>query len=251
MRPAQHRHSAPHEHEHEFEPVRGLPEALPAGEHILWQGAPDWRALAVRAFHLRKLAVYFAGLLALRALLVVGDGGSGADALRSLLLPGPLALIGLGLVAVLAWLSARTTAYTVTNRRVVMRVGIVLTLTFNLPYRRIASAAFSAAPGQSGDIALTLSGRDRIAWMHLWPHARPWQLARPQPMLRCVPEGHAVATLLAQAWSDATGHEVAAPTTAAAPVMPAPATPVPALARTKSSPPAATHRPAGGSLALH
>ena len=23
-----------------FEPVRGLPEALPEGEHILWQGSP-------------------------------------------------------------------------------------------------------------------------------------------------------------------------------------------------------------------
>jgi hypothetical protein len=29
-----------------FEPIRGLPEQLPEGEHILWQGAPDPRVLA-------------------------------------------------------------------------------------------------------------------------------------------------------------------------------------------------------------
>jgi len=27
------------------EPVRGLPEKLPAGERILWQGMPDWHPL--------------------------------------------------------------------------------------------------------------------------------------------------------------------------------------------------------------
>ncbi len=31
--------------EHEFEPIPGLPERLPAGERMLWQGRP-WRALA-------------------------------------------------------------------------------------------------------------------------------------------------------------------------------------------------------------
>ena len=46
--------------EHEFEAQYGLPEALPEGEHILWQGAPDWKVLARRVFHTRKVAVYFA-----------------------------------------------------------------------------------------------------------------------------------------------------------------------------------------------
>ena len=55
----------PH-HEHEFEAAPGLPEPLPAGERILWQGAPDWRALAVHVFHVRKLAAYFAGILRVR-----------------------------------------------------------------------------------------------------------------------------------------------------------------------------------------
>ena len=33
-------------HEHEFEAAPGLPEKLPQGERILWQGAPDALALA-------------------------------------------------------------------------------------------------------------------------------------------------------------------------------------------------------------
>ena len=54
-------------HEHEFEPAFGLPEPLPQGEHILWQGAPDFTDMAIRVFHLRKAAIYFAVLIASRA----------------------------------------------------------------------------------------------------------------------------------------------------------------------------------------
>ena len=61
-----------------------------------------------------------------------------------------------------------------------------------------------AADG-SGDLPLTLSGEDRIAWLHLWPHARPFHLAHPEPMLRSVPDAAAVAQLLSQAWSQSTG----------------------------------------------
>jgi hypothetical protein len=46
--------------EYTSEPVRGLPENLPEGEHILWQGGPKWTALAVRALHVRAVAIYFA-----------------------------------------------------------------------------------------------------------------------------------------------------------------------------------------------
>ena len=31
----------------------------------------------------------------------------------------------------------------------------------------------------------------------LWPHARPWHLSRPQPMLRCIPDAQSVAQMLA------------------------------------------------------
>jgi hypothetical protein len=211
---AAHRHTT-HEHEHEFEAARGLPETLPANEKLLWQGSPDWRLLACRAFHLRKLALYFAVLVLLRAAFVFDDTASVAAALRATLGPLALAAIALGLIGLMAWLSARSTVYTLTDRRVVMRIGIVLTLTFNIPYKRIATAGLHLDSDGCGDLPLTLLPPDRIALLHLWPHARPWRVSRPEPMLRCVPDAAAVARLLTQAWSEATG--LAAEPRAAAP----------------------------------
>ena len=213
--------------EHEDEPVYGLPEVPPSGEHVLWQGSPDWKALAIRAFHVRKLVVYFALMLTLRGVVTLAEGGTALQALRDVALLLPLPLIGLALVLALAWLSARSTVYTLTNRRVVMRIGIVLTLSFNLPFRCIAAADMAHAPRGTGDIALALSGQDRIAYLQLWPHARPWQLRKPQPMLRCVPEPEAVAQLLAAQWSQLNG--MAAPA-GAAPSQTATASPLPGAA---------------------
>lgn len=206
-------------HEHEFEAVRGLPEPLPAGERILWQGAPDWKALALQAFHVRQVAIYFGVLLALRAAFVWSEGGTIGQAATAVLWLLPPALLATGMLVLLARLSARTTVYTLTNRRVVMRVGIVLTLTFNLPLRRLAGAGLREDDATGiGDIPLQLAGRDKVAYVHLWPHARPWRAARPEPMLRCIPDARGVAQALSAAWSADTGQAAqAAPRTAAGP----------------------------------
>ena len=197
-------------HEHELEPQYGLPERLPADERILWQGSPDARVLARSAFHLRKLVLYFTALMALQAANVAADGAGVADVLLALVWPAGLSALGLLGVWTLAWLTARTAVYTVTDRRVVMRIGIVLTLTFNLPLRTIESAGMRQGPDGHGDIVLTLKGPDHIAWLHLWPHARPWHLARTQPMLRALPQVADVAALLQRAWSAQTGGAVEA-----------------------------------------
>jgi hypothetical protein len=197
-------------HEHEFEPQHGLPERLPAGEHLLWQGTPDWRVIARRVFHVNKVAAYFALMLGWRFAVTLNDGGTFAEALRSLAWLGPLAALGLGLLALLAWLTARTTVYSLTDRRVVMRIGIVLTVAYNLPLVRIESADRADAGLGCGDIALTLERGTRIAWLHLWPHVRPWRVSRTQPMLRALPDSERVAELLAQAWSAANGQQARA-----------------------------------------
>jgi hypothetical protein len=236
-----HRHT--NGHEHDFEPVRGLPEDLPAGEQIVWQGSPSMPELAVQAFHLRKLAIYFGVLLAYQAAWVLASGGGFGAVIRSLAWPTGLALLGLGTVALLAYMCARTTVYTVTNRRVVMRVGIVLTLAFNLPYSRIAAAAVKVGRRDTGDISLSLDSGNRIAWLTLWPHARPWHVARPQPTFRSVANVAAVGQLLAEQWAlatnrklaGATGEETAAGVTTTDPHQP-PATAISAL--TAATPPA-------------
>ena len=188
-------------HEHEFEAAPGLPEPLPSGERMLWQGAPDWKRLAIHAFHVRKLAVYFAAMLAVQWLYLLGDPQ--AALLRPLLTSVVMATLALSLLTATAWFSAHSTLYTLTDRRVIMRVGIVLTLTFNLPLRQITGASLKPQAAGTGDIAIALKGEDRIAWLNLWPHARPWHLKRPEPSLRCLPDAAAVAARLQAAWQRA------------------------------------------------
>ncbi len=191
--------------EHEFEAEHGLPEPLPRGERLLWQGAPVFASMVERVFHARTLAAYFALILLARAVTVAAQGGSAADAGIAALWLLPAALLALGNVVLLAWLTCRTTVYTITDRRVVMRVGIVLTVTFNMPSARIASAAIQRGKGPAGDIALALTGPDRIAYLHLWPHVRPWRLKKTEPMLRSVADAAAVGRILSDAWSQARG----------------------------------------------
>jgi hypothetical protein len=186
--------------EHELEAVPGLPEPLPAGEHILWQGAPDWWQLANDAFHVRRISIYFALMLALQVLLSWEPEAGVIANLAPLSLSATLAGLALGLLSLTAWLSARTTMYTLTNRRVVMRIGIVLTVSFNFPLRWIAAAHMKPAANGCGDIALELKGADRIGYLHLWPHARAWELKKPQPQLRSLKDAAAVGELLHKAW---------------------------------------------------
>ena len=187
-------------HEYEFEATPGLPEPLPPGEHILWQGSPDWKRLALDAFHLQRIAVYFALMLVLQAALSWEAGAALAANLAPLGLSATLAALALALLAIAARLSAQTTMYTLTNKRIVMRIGIVLTVSFNLPLRWIAAAQVRANDDGSGDIALELKGADHIAYLHLWPHARAWYLKKPQPALRCVRDVAQVGERLHHAW---------------------------------------------------
>jgi hypothetical protein len=52
---------------------------------------------------------------------------------------------------------------------------------------------------------MQIATEDKIAYFHLWPHARPWRLANPEPMMRCIPDAKQVATLLTEAWMTSTG----------------------------------------------
>lgn len=196
---AAHRHSLGHEHE--FEPQYGLPEVLPQQEKLLWQGSPQWRALAVEVFHARKLAIYFAVILLLRAGFVLADGGGLAGVLSSWAWLLPMAALAVGTMLLLARLTAKATVYTITDQRVVMRIGIVLTVAYNLPFKRIEAAGLMLRGKDGhGDIPITLNKGERIAILQLWPHARPWRLARPEPMLRGLANAAQVGQILAQAW---------------------------------------------------
>lgn len=182
--------------EHEFEPVRGLPELLPPGEQLLWQGAPRWQSLAIGAFHARKVGLYFAALIAIDAVASLATGRpAGAVAISAAGLV-VLALAAVGLLALLAWLTARSTVYSITTRRLVMRFGVALPMSVNLPFSVIESASMRTRADGSSDLPLVLMPGSRIGYLITWPHVRPWQFARPQPMLRAIPDGERVAALL-------------------------------------------------------
>lgn len=187
--------------EHDFEPIRGLPGHLPPGERILWQGAPDWFTLAQQAFHLRLVAAYFAVMLLWRIADALARGQEPLAAISGAALVAPIALVCIGILAVLAWLNSRTTVYTITNRRVVLRIGVALTKAINIPFSIIEGGALKALASGRGDVALTLKPPNKIALLQIWPHVRPWRFSAPQPTLRAVPNAGEVASILTSAIS--------------------------------------------------
>lgn len=191
-----------HHDDFAFDPVRGLPEHLPKGEIMLWQGSPRWSALALRAFHIRKIAIYFFVLAVAQSVFRAADGMTGAESIQPFAWYGVLAFLAVALLAGLAWLSARTTIYTITTKRVVMRIGMALPMTLNLPFSKIDAAGLRLYRDGTGDIPLALVGDDRLAWLILWPHARPFAFKHPEPMLRGIPDAEAVGACLADALKD-------------------------------------------------
>lgn len=185
------------------EPIPGLPERPPEGERVLWQGAPEWRRLARQVFHVRAVGLYFLALILWRAGARLAETGDARLAVATALGLLPIALIGVGLLALLAWLSARSTIYTITNRRVVLRIGVALPTAINIPFRLVESADLKAASDGIGDIALKLMDSERIGYSTLWPHARPFAINKPRPMLRAIPNAATVAALLGSAVADA------------------------------------------------
>lgn len=181
-----------------FDPLPGLPERPPQGELILWQGRPDPWALARDAYKLRWFAAYFALIVLWRAGGAFADGGP--QLAMAMGLPYViLGLLGLGIIYALAWVQARSTTYTLTTARVVLRIGAALPVTFNLPFAQVGAASLDLRRDGTGTIALDTLGETRISVLAAWPHLRPGHWSKTQPALRSVPDASAVARMLAEA----------------------------------------------------
>ena len=185
--------------EYEEEPIRGLPGYLPAGEQIVWQGEPQWRALSRRVFHTRKVALYFGVLMLASAAQRITAGQSLPEIVGSVAWQFALGAVSVGILTLLAWLYARSTVYTITNRRIVMRFGVALPMMVNIPWDRIESAAFRSFADGNGDIALTPTAKGRVSYWTIWPHARPWRFSPVQPSLRGIDDAARVAELISGA----------------------------------------------------
>ena len=182
----------------DFEHSPGIPAPLPPGEHIVWQGSPDKWALAKNAFHLRKVILYLILSLFVHYLSVVNAHANGHEPTVSFTTTLSLSLICLAILGVLAWLTARVTIYTVTTRRILIRFGVALQITINLPFAQIKGADMRVGKQGIGDIPLQLKDTRRVSYLVLWPHVRPWCFSSPQPMLRCIADVENVAQIIRQ-----------------------------------------------------
>ena len=115
-----------------FEPIRGLPERPPEGKVILWQGQPNWLRLTIDSLNLWWVLAYFIFLFAWRLISV-------SDLMpidQALLVSFPflaLALIVALLLLLVGFIQAKATVYTITNKRIVMRIGACLLYTSPSP----------------------------------------------------------------------------------------------------------------------
>ncbi len=208
-----------------FEPIRGLPEKLPPGEALLWQGAPDWRRLARSVFHIGIVAAYFAAMIVWQVVTGIYDGAAFADIAAGAFWLAGLGALCLGILIVLARAMARTTVYSLTNERLVMRIGVALPVTLNIPFSKIDAASCRVNSDGSGDISVTLMKGERISYAVLWPHARPLHINHPQPTLRSVRDASEVAGILSRALalsaSDPEKRQQTAPAANVQPLRPA------------------------------
>lgn len=187
-----------HDHnDFDFEDSPGIPAPLPAGEHVLWQGSPDLWEIAKSAFHIRKIAIYFALILVIQTVSTLQASGPQTQGI-SLTMTTALIVLGMLILGLLAYATSRVTIYTVTNKRILIRFGIALQMTINLPFSQISAADVRVGKNGFGDIPLSLKDHKRVSYIVLWPHVRPWSFARPQPMLRGVANVQSVARLIGE-----------------------------------------------------
>ena len=181
----------------EVEP--GLPEPLPPGEKVLWQGAPDWKLLAVHVFHVRPLVAMSMLFAVLSVVVAMAHGAPAPYLALAFVVPLMAGAAAIGVAALSAWLVARVSRYTLTDARLVLRVGLLVPVNLNIPLGEIVDVAMRPHPDGSGDLPLSVRSYKRMSYMLLWPHVRPMRFARVQPMLRAVKDGEKAGDMLVSA----------------------------------------------------
>ncbi len=175
----------------------GLPGPLPVGERIVWQGNPRAAAIARHSLKVRWIAGYFAVMLAWLVVTGLYFARAPFDIAMSLAIMALAGGLVIGLAHWLAWGVARTTTYTITTRRIVMRFGIALPKAFNLPYSQIESVDVRERGHGLGEIALRFKPGIKLNWFIFWPHVRGLRMGRMEPQLIGIADIGTVASLLA------------------------------------------------------
>ena len=142
-----------------------LSENLPNGEQLIWQGRPERYALATRAMYLKYIAFYLVALIAARTGYLILDGESVATwsgmLAWQLLASAFVILLIVGLAAVYS----RTTRYSLTNERLIIKTGAAITIHINLPLQQITAADLREYSDGTGDITLQVSRAEKLYWL--------------------------------------------------------------------------------------
>lgn len=179
--------------------MRELPSPLPEGERVIWQGKPTYKGLAIRAFYMRFVSIYFGLLIMWKAWSNWSHGQEPFEAILSALSLLIVAFACLGLLALLTFLFRRASCYTITNKRVLIQTGVALPVTMNIPLSKIANADLRRNRDGSGDIPLRIIDTKQMSYVLMWPHVRPWRITKTEPMLASVPDVENVAAKLTEA----------------------------------------------------
>jgi Bacterial PH domain len=187
-----------------------LPADIPPGERVLWFGRPEPTSLWRRAYRAEWVGGWFALMTIWNFVSITMSDSAFAGFVSALKTLG-FGAAALAILSLLAWLSASTTFYVITERRIVLKTGIALPLFLNLPFKQIASANVRAFADGTGEVTVSLTEGQRVPYLVLWPSARPLRFARPEPALRCVVGPREVADTLGRALAEASGQAPAAP----------------------------------------
>jgi hypothetical protein len=174
-----------------------LSENLPNGEQLVWQGQPERRALATRAMYLKYIAFYLVALIAARTGYLILDGESVATWSGMLVWQVLASAFVMLLIVGLAAVYSRTTRYSLTNERLIIKTGAAITIHINLPLQQIIGADLREYSDDTGDITLQVSQADKLYWLLMWPNVRSWWVRPLRPVLRGLKDAPTVAHLLA------------------------------------------------------
>jgi hypothetical protein len=201
--------------EYEDEPVEGLPDYLPEGETMVWQGRPTVAAMAKRVFFIPHLALYFGLLIAGHTVYRLMEGVSGVQVMGTFFWQAGLATTVLVLLAWLARSYAASVVYTLTSERLVIRSGVALPMMVNIPIEQITAADMRVYRDGTGDIVLTPVADRKLHWILLWPNVSAWYTRPIRPLIRGLADPHraadAFAAVASQHYQVTAGEQVAVP----------------------------------------
>jgi hypothetical protein len=107
--------------------------------------------------------------------------------------------VAMGVLSLLAWLNSSSTVYSITNRRILLRHGIAVPVTMNIPFALIESADLKTYADGTGEITVRLTQAQRVSYMITWPHLKPGRISRPEPSFRAIRDAQHAADILGSA----------------------------------------------------